>query len=154
MLGIKKYGEPILRKKTKKVENVDDGTRKLASFMIRAMYENGGVGLAANQIGLDLSMAVIDTGNGAKVLINPKITASSGEVIDEEGCLSMPGVFFKIKRPESVEVEALDRYGNLIKINAQGLEARAICHEIDHLNGKLIIDRIGFWQKLKYKLGL
>lgn len=122
--------------------------------MIRAMYENQGVGLAANQIGLDLNMAVIDTGSGVKVLINPKIISTSGEVIDEEGCLSIPGIFFKIRRPERVEIEALDTFGRLVKIKTQGLEARAICHEIDHLNGKLIIDRIGFWQKLKYRLNL
>jgi len=99
-------------------------------------------------------MAVIDTGNGVKVLINPKIISSSGEITDEEGCLSLPGIFFKIKRPENIEVEALDKFGKIQKIKAQRLEARAICHEVDHLNGKLIIDRIGFWQRLRYKLGL
>lgn len=151
MLGIKKYGDSILRKKTKPIENVDDEIRKLAGFMIRAMYENNGVGLAANQIGLDIQMAVVDTGDGAQVLINPKIIESQGETIDEEGCLSLPGVFFKIKRPEYVEVEALDNYGRMKKIKAQGLEARAICHEVDHLNGKLIIDRIGLWQRLRWR---
>lgn len=154
MLEIKKYGEPILRKRTQPVGEVDDEIRKLVSFLIRAMYQNKGVGLAANQIGLDLNMAVVDMGNGVKVLINPKIIVSSGEIIDEEGCLSLPGIFFKIKRPENIEVETLDKFGKVQKINAQGLEARAICHEVDHLNGKLIIDRIGFWQRLRYKLGL
>ncbi len=154
MLDIKKYGEPILRKKTQPVGEVDDEIRKLVSFLIQAMYQNKGAGLAANQIGLDLNMAVIDTGNGVKVLINPKIISSNGEIIEEEGCLSLPGIFLKIKRPENVEVEALDKFGKVQKIKAQSLEARAICHEVDHLNGKLIIDRIGFWQKMKYKLGL
>ncbi|OIO47879.1 MAG: peptide deformylase [Parcubacteria group bacterium CG1_02_40_82] len=154
MLEIKKYGEPILRKKTQLVGEVDDEIRKLVSFLVQAMYQNKGAGLAANQIGLDLNMAVIDTGNGVKVLINPKIISSSGEITDEEGCLSLPGIFFKIKRPENIEVEALDKFGKIQKIKAQRLEARAICHEVDHLNGKLIIDRIGFWQRLRYKLGL
>lgn len=154
MLEIKKYGEPILRKKTQPVGEVDEEIRKLVSFLVQAMYQNKGVGLAANQIGLDLNMAVIDAGNGVKVLINPKIISSSGEIIEEEGCLSLPGIFFKIKRPENIEVEALDKFGKVQKINAQDLEARAICHEVDHLNGKLIIDRIGFWQRMKYKLGL
>lgn len=152
MLEIKKYGEPILRKKTRIVENVDDEIRKLIDFMIQAMYQNQGIGLAANQIGLDLQIAVVDVGNGLKTLVNPKPIKSEGEQIDEEGCLSMPGVFFKIKRPKFIEVEILDRFGNLIKIKAQDLEARAICHEIDHLSGKLIIDRASFWQRLKYKL--
>ena len=154
MLEIKKYGEPILRKKTQPVGEVDEEIRKLVSFLIQAMYQNKGVGLAANQIGLDLNMAVIDAGNGVKVLINPKIISSSGEIIEEEGCLSLPGIFFKIKRPENIEAEALDKFGKVQKIKAQGLEARAICHEVDHLNGKLIIDRVGFWQRMKYKLGL
>lgn len=154
MLEIKKYGEKILRRKTKPVKKVDDEIRKLINFMAQAMYVNNGVGLAANQIGLDLNMAVVDAGKGLKVLINPKLTKSEGEQIDEEGCLSFPGVFFKIKRPKYVEVEALDRFSHQQKIKAQDLEARAICHEVDHLSGKLIIDRIGLWQKIKYKLGL
>lgn len=153
MLEIKKYGSKILRKKTRRVENVDDEIRKLISFMVQAMYENQGAGLAANQIGLDLSMAVFDAGQGLKILINPKITKSDGETVEEEGCLSFPGVFFKIRRPQYVEVEALDRFGRPQKIKARDLEARVICHEIDHLDGKLIIDRIGLWQRMKYKLG-
>jgi len=152
MIEIKKYGEPILKKKTKSIGEVDDEIRKLISFMMAATHEAGGVGLAANQIGLDLNMAVVDAGNGLKVLINPKIVKMEGEQIDEEGCLSFPGVYFKIKRPRYIEVEALDKFGNLQKIKAWDLEARAICHEVDHLNGKLILDRIGFLQRLKWKL--
>ncbi len=154
MLEIKKYGSKILRKKTRPVQNVDDEIRKLINFMVTAMYENQGAGLAANQIGLDLSIAVLDAGQGLKILINPKITKSSGESVEEEGCLSFPGVFFRIRRPQYVEIEALDRFGQPQKIKARDLEARTVCHEIDHLDGRLIIDRIGFWQRLKYKLGL
>lgn len=151
MLEIKKYGEAILRKKTKNVGEVDDEIRKLISFMVTAMYEANGVGLAANQIGLDLNMAVVDAGNGVKILINPKIVKAEGEQIDEEGCLSFPGVYFKIKRPKYVEVEALDNFGKLQKIKSRDLEARAMCHEVDHLNGKMIIDRVGLWQRLRWK---
>jgi len=154
MLEIKKYGEPILRKKTQPVGEVDDEIRKLIGFMVTKMYEVNGAGLAANQIGLDLNMAVLDAGNGLKILINPRLIKSEGKQIDEEGCLSFPGVYFKVKRPKYVEVEALDKFGNLQKIKASDLEARAICHEVDHLNGKLIIDRIGYWQRIKYKFGL
>lgn len=154
MLQIRKNKDPFLRKKTRPINEVDDEVRKLVSFMVQAMYQNQGAGLAANQIGIDLSIAVLDAGQGLKILINPELIKAQGETIEEEGCLSLPGVFFKIKRPKYIEVEAQDRFGQPIKIKTQDLEARVICHEIDHLNGKLIIDRIGFWQRLKYKLRL
>ena len=154
MLEIKKHNEPILRKRAREVQEVDDEVRKLIAFMVQAMYQNNGAGLAANQIGLDLRIAVIDAGSGLKILINPKITKAEGEIIEEEGCLSVPGLFLKIKRPKYIEVEALDKFGRPQKINAQGLEARAICQELDHLDGKLIIDYMGFWQKLRFKLGI
>jgi len=154
MLEIKKYGEPILRKKTRPVEEFDDEIKKLVGFLVQAMYENQGAGLAANQIGLDLCIAAVDTGNGLKILINPKLIKAEGETVEEEGCLSVPGVFLKIKRPKYIEVEALDRMGQRQIIKAQDLEARAICHEIDHLDGRLIIDKMGLWQRLKFKLGI
>jgi peptide deformylase len=154
MVEIKKYGESILRKKAGPVGEVNEEIRRLISFLAQAMYENNGVGLAANQIGLDLCMAVVDAGQGIKVLINPKVIKEEGQVKDEEGCLSLPGVFFKIMRPKFIEIEGLDRFGKPIKIKARDLEARVICHEIDHLNGKLIIDRISFWQRLRHKLNL
>lgn len=153
-MEIKKYGEKILRKKTQQVKNVDDAIRNLISLMVKEMYAHQGVGLAANQIGIDLNVAVVDAGNGVKVLVNPRIIRAEGEAQDEEGCLSLPGKFFKIKRPRSVEIEALDRFGRVQKIKARDFEARAFCHEIDHLNGRLIIDKVGFWPKLKFRLGL
>lgn len=151
---IKKYGEKILREKAKKVGEFNDEIKKIINQMAETMYQNQGIGLAANQVGLDLQIAVVDVGNGLKILVNPKITNKKGKTIDEEGCLSFPGIYFKIKRPRNIEVEALEESGSRIKIKAQDLEARAICHEIDHLNGKLIIDRAGLWHKIKYKLGL
>jgi len=154
MLEIKKNNEKILHKKTRAIENVDDEIKKLVNFLVQAMYQNKGVGLAANQIGLDLAMAVVDAGNGLKILINPKIVKSKGQIIEEEGCLSLPGVFLKIKRPQFVEIEALDKNGRRQKIKARDLEARAICHEVDHLNGKLIIDRMGFIKRWRHKVGI
>ena len=154
MFEIKKHNEPILRKRAKEVAEVDDEVRKLIAFMVQAMYQNNGAGLAANQVGLDMRIAVVDAGQSLKILVNPKIVKTEGEIIEEEGCLSVPGLFLKIKRPKLIEVEALDKYGRPIKITAQGLEARAICQELDHLDGKLIVDYMGFWQKLRYKLGI
>ncbi|MDD5589770.1 MAG: peptide deformylase [Candidatus Portnoybacteria bacterium] len=153
-MEIKKYGERILRKKTRPVAEVNDEIRQLVAFMVKEMYAHQGVGLAANQIGIDLNLAVVDVGNGVRILINPKILKAEGQTVEEEGCLSLPGKFFKIKRPQYVEVEALDRFGRLKKIKAQDYEARAFCHEIDHLNGRLIIDKAGFWQRLKYRFKL
>jgi peptide deformylase len=152
MLDIKRNNESILRKRAREVQEVDDEIRKLAAFMVQAMYQNHGAGLAANQIGLDLRIAVVDAGNGLKTLINPRIVKAEGQSVEEEGCLSIPGLFLKIKRPKYVEVEALDRFGRPQIIKARDLEARAICQEIDHLDGKLISDYMSFWQKLKYKL--
>ena len=154
MLEIKKHNEKILHKKTRAIEDINNEIKKLVDFMVKAMYQNQGVGLAANQIGLDLCMAVVDAGNGLKILINPKIIKTKGQILDDEGCLSLPGVFLKIKRPQFVEVEAFDKNGRSIKIKARDLEARAICHEVDHLNGKLITDRVGLIKKLRYKVGI
>jgi len=154
MLEIKKYGDPILRKKSRPVEEVNEEIWKLIDFMVKVMYQNQGIGLAAIQIGLDLQLLVVDAGNGLKILINPKIVRAEGRQTDEEGCLSLPGVFLRINRPKFIEVEALNRQGRPIKIKARDLEARAICHEIDHLNGKLIIDYDNIWQKIRRKFKL
>lgn len=153
MLEIKKYGEPILRKKAKPVGKIDPEILKLIDYMIQAMRQNQGVGVAANQIGIDLRIAVVDAGNGLKILINPEIIKARGKSVKDEGCLSFPGIYFKIARPEIVEMKTLNKKGEEVILKAQGLEARAFCHEIDHLNGKLIIDHLSFWQKLKFKKG-
>ncbi len=139
-LRIKKVGEPVLRNGVKQVKQVTDYHRKVLSEMARLMYEVAGVGLASVQVGLDEAMITVDAGSGLYKLINPKIVKQSGSQASEEGCLSVPGESRKIKRAKSVVVEALDENGKPVKIEAEGLLANVFQHELDHLNGKLIID--------------
>jgi peptide deformylase len=119
--------------------------------MARVMYHIGGIGLAANQVGIDKSMAVVDVGDGLYKLVNPRIVKKEGAQILEEGCLSVPGVFVKVKRAKKVEVKALDESGNPVTIKAEGLMACCLQQEIDHLNGKLIVDYASLLQRLKIK---
>ncbi len=157
-----KYPNPILRKKCQEVKEVTEGIRSLGLDMIESMTENQGIGLAAPQVGeLKRIIAVHLVKERSpeeksktlpQVFINPKIIKKSKEtVIDEEGCLSFPGLFLKIKRAKEVEVEALSEKGEKIHLKAEGLPARILQHEIDHLDGILFIDRIGFWQKLSIR---
>jgi len=149
-LEIKIYPDPVLRKKAKLVEKVGDSERKLAYDMIEKMRSASGVGLAAPQIGIPRRIIVAeDVDGGALTLINPKITKKKGRVSFCEGCLSLPGISSDVVRPESITVEALNLDGGLLKINAQGLLARIIQHEIDHLDGILFIDRVGFLKRKK-----
>lgn len=138
---IVKKGDEILTKKSKNVESINDKIIELLDDMAETMYENNGVGLAAPQVGILKRIIVIDTGEGLIELINPEIIESSGEQIDEEGCLSVPGVTGEVKRPNYVKVKGLNRKGELIEYDGQELLARAFCHEIDHLEGMLFIDR-------------
>lgn len=139
-LKIKKAGEPVLKNGVKQVKEITDYHRKTLSKMARLMYEVSGVGLASVQVGLDEAMITVDVGSGLYKLINPKIVRQSGLQVSEEGCLSVPGESRKIKRAKSVLVEALDEDGKPVKIEADGLLACVFQHELDHLNGKLIID--------------
>ena len=152
VLRIKKHPDPILGKRAKEVEEITDEIEKLASDMLETMYANQGVGLAASQVGVQKRVFVADTGSGPQVFINPKILKKYGKEDSEEGCLSVPGDFLKIKRAKSLEVEALNLEGKKFKVKASGLLARAIQQEMDHLEGILIIDRLSFWKKLKRKL--
>ncbi|MBD3315458.1 MAG: peptide deformylase [Chitinivibrionales bacterium] len=141
------YGDPILRKKAESVKNFDKSLAELVDTLIVTMKQEDGVGLAAPQIGCSLRVAVIDPTGGEEeplVLINPKITSSSEEHVDnEEGCLSIPGISLKVSRPSLVSVHAFDRDGNEYVIeNAEGLLARALQHELDHLDGILFVDRV------------
>ncbi len=153
VLNIKKYPDPILRKKCKEVKEITPKIKELTLNMIETMKKADGVGLAAPQVGVLKRIIVAETERGPKGFINPKILKKSRkkETI-EEGCLSFPSLFLKIKRAKEVEIEALD--GNGKKIKAQGFLARILQHEIDHLDGILFIDKIPFWQKwsLKKKL--
>ena len=148
---IKLFGSPILRKKAKAVKRITDKERDTLSKMARVMYHIGGIGLAANQVGIDKSMAVVDVGDGLYKLVNPRIVKKEGAQILEEGCLSVPGVFVKVKRAKKVEVKALDESGNPVTIKAEGLMACCLQQEIDHLNGKLIVDYASLLQRLKIK---
>lgn len=136
--------DEILRKKSREVEMIDDKIQILIDDMIDTMYKYNGVGLSAVQVGVLKRIVVIDIEDdtGVKVLINPKILKSKGEHEVEEGCLSFPNQYAKIIRPKEVTVEALDRDGKKVTIKAKDLLAQAICHELDHLDGIVFIDKM------------
>ncbi len=144
ILPIIKYPNPILRKKAKKISDpTDPEVQKLISQMISAMKKKNGLGLAAPQVKKSLRLCVIEEDGAVYVFINPKVTSvSRKKVIMEEGCLSFPGKFLPIKRSEKVKVRYLNEEGVKSKLKADGILARAIQHEIDHLDGILMIDRI------------
>lgn len=147
---ILKYPNPILRKKSEEVKEITEETKNLAFDMVETMKKNNGIGLAAPQVSESKRMFVIQTTEGAKIFINPQILKRTKETsIMEEGCLCFPGLFLKIKRARGVEIETLNEKGEKISFKTEGLPARVLQHEIDHLDGILFIDRIGFWQKLK-----
>ncbi len=137
-------GDEILYKKSREVEEIDDRIQVLIDDMIETMHKYNGVGLAAVQVGILKRVIVIDLydDNGPIVLINPKILKEKGEQEVEEGCLSFPNRFAKIIRPEEVTVEYLDRKGKKVKTKAKDLLAQAICHEVDHLEGEVFVDKI------------
>ena len=142
---IRQEGDEILKKKSRPVEKIDDKVRELIKDMIETMHQYDGVGLAAVQVGILKRIVVIDTyeeGSQVYILINPEIIETKGIREVEEGCLSFPNKFAKVKRPEKVTVKALNEKGEEITIKAEGLLAQAICHEVDHLNGEVFIDKI------------
>jgi peptide deformylase len=143
MLEIAIYPNPVLRKKADPVERIDDSIRALLDEMADVMYQKDGVGLAAPQVGISKRIFVADIGDGLINLINPKIGQRNGEEkAVEEGCLSFPGIRVDISRPESIMVSGLNEKGDRVEIKAEGLWARVFQHEIDHLDGVLLIDRI------------
>lgn len=165
---IRKYPDPVLRARTARVEAVDDTINRLIDDMVETMHAAPGVGLAANQVGVPLQVAVIDISpreeqeKGKRrplvVIINPEIVSTEGSVVEEEGCLSIPDFSEKVKRAAKVKVRAQDRTGKLFELEAEGLMAKALQHEIDHLNGLLFVDRLSplkkniFRRKLKKAL--
>ncbi|MCK9555411.1 peptide deformylase [bacterium] len=142
-MKIFKYGSEVLRKKAGKVVWSEE-TRKLISDMFKTMREERGVGLAAPQVGKSARIIVIDIGEGGVALVNPEITEKRGKETSVEGCLSFPGIEFEIERAGEVEVRGLNDEGCEVNITACGLFARALQHEIDHLDGILIVDRTTF----------
>lgn len=143
-MKIVKNPDPKLRVKTVKVKDpLDKKVQELVSSMLETMYANNGVGLAATQVGSDLRLCVIEVDGEQYVLINPQITSKSkNKVVSEEGCLSFPGVYFPISRHSEVQVRYTDEFGKSAKVKGHGLLARALQHEIDHLDGILITDRV------------
>ncbi|MDD3224002.1 MAG: peptide deformylase [Clostridium sp.] len=139
--NIRKLGDKILRKNSKTVVKIDDRLLTLIEDMKETMYNANGVGLAAPQVGILKKVVVIDVGEGPIVLINPEIIEEKGSVIDEEGCLSIPGRQEKVDRPAYVKVKCLNEKGKEVIIEGEELLARAICHETDHLYGILFIDK-------------
>lgn len=147
-----KYPDSILRKKCQEVQEVTMEIKKLVEEMILALEKKQGVGLSAPQVGVLKRVIVVEIGKGAMGLIDPKIIKKSKDrILDIEGCLSFPGLWLKIKRRKEVEVETLNLKGEKIQIKAEGLTAMVLQHEIDHLDGILFIDKIGFWQKWKIR---
>ena len=139
---IREKGDEILYKKCKAVVKFDEKLHILLDDMYETMQSRDGVGLAAPQVGILKRAVVIDVGDGKIELINPEIVEESGEQTGSEGCLSVPGVFGEVTRPNVVTVKAQDRNGKWFKITGKELLARAFCHEIDHLDGKLFLDRV------------
>ena len=132
--------EPTLRERTKRVSTFDASLHRLLDDMLVTMRDAPGVGLAANQIGVPLQVAVIEIEGVITELVNPQIVKSSGEQLDWEGCLSIPGYVAEVTRAAKVTVKARDRHGREFRVKGQELFARALQHEIDHLNGSLYID--------------
>ncbi|MCF8010806.1 MAG: peptide deformylase [Clostridiales bacterium] len=133
--------DEILRKKAKQVPSIENNIYKLLDNMKDTMYEYNGVGLAAPQIGISKRVIIVDVGKGLIELINPKVESVQGSDTQTEGCLSVPGVLGDVHRPLEVQVSGLNRKGEEVSYNATGLFARALQHEIDHLNGILFIDK-------------
>jgi peptide deformylase len=142
LLSLHLLGSPVLRQRSKEVGAVDDEVRRLVDDMYETMDAARGVGLAANQVGVARRVAVVDADEDRFVLIDPVILESEGRTSAEEGCLSIPEIFGDVSRPERVIIEATDRDGNRYRKEATGLKARAIQHEIDHLDGILFLDHL------------
>lgn len=139
---IRKKGDDILRKKSKPVVQVNDRVKELIDDMLETMYAADGVGLAAPQVGILKRICVIDVGEGPIVLINPEKIKETGSQYEIEGCLSVPGVYGEVKRPAKVMVKALNEKGEEITIEGEGFLARAMSHEMDHLDGVLFEDKV------------
>lgn len=151
ILKIVKYGDSILRKKAEPIAEITDDIIQLAENMLETMYAAPGVGLAGPQVGVSLQICVIDIPCEGKrnpmVLINPKIISGEDKMELEEGCLSFPQIFEKVKRWNKVVAEFTDLKGNLNKVEVEGFLAKAFQHEIDHLNGKVFIDYLPDWKR-------
>jgi peptide deformylase len=139
---IRVFGDPVLKRPAAPVTDVDGGLAKLVEAMYETMYDAPGVGLAAPQVGVQRRFFVYDIGEGPNVLLNPEIVEATGEWSYEEGCLSLPGLAFEIVRPNVVTIRAMDLDGNDVLLQGDELLGRVFLHEIDHLDGVLMLDRL------------
>jgi peptide deformylase len=152
VLPIRKYGDEVLRQRTTPVDAIDDSLQKLIDDMVETMYAAPGVGLAANQVGVSKRLMVIDLSVGRRtgelhVFINPELMEAEGELTEDEGCLSVPDFVEGVTRPLRVRLRYLDRTGKERDMWGEGLMARAMCHEVDHLNGGLFLDHLRGFKK-------
>lgn len=140
---IRTYGDPCLSDVNQLIVDIDDNIKQLLDDMLETMYKTNGVGLAAPQIGINKQLFVIDIGDGPRKIINPEILEMSEECNDsDEGCLSVPGIYKKVKRADKIKVKYLNENGDTIEEEMEGFLAKAFQHENDHLNGVLFVDRI------------
>ncbi|MBO4903300.1 MAG: peptide deformylase [Lachnospiraceae bacterium] len=139
---IREIGDEVLNKTCKEVTEMTERTKTLIEDMFETMYDADGVGLAAPQVGILKRLVVIDVGDGPLVLINPRIVATDGEQTGQEGCLSVPGKCGDVTRPNYVKVMALNEEMEPVEIEGTELLARAICHELDHLDGHLFVEKV------------
>jgi peptide deformylase len=142
LLPLHLLGSPVLRQHSQEVKTVDDQIRRLIEDMFETMDAAKGIGLAANQVGTAQRVAVVDVDDDRFVMVNPRIIETEGRAAAEEGCLSIPEIYADVSRPERVVLEALDQTGSPYRKEATGLKARAIQHEIDHLDGILFLDHL------------
>ena len=151
ILKVLRYGDPSLRRTAEPVGDVTPEIRRIIADMTETMYDEVGIGLAAPQVGISKRLIVIadEEGRGVQALLNPAIVDRGGEMTGEEGCLSIPGVFAPVTRAAWVKVEARSVDGQPVTINARGLRSRVLQHEIDHLDGKLIINRAPLKRRLE-----
>jgi peptide deformylase len=139
---IRVFGDPVLKQRAKEITEIDDALVRLTDDMLVTMYDAPGVGLAAPQVGVQKRLFVYDWGDGPGVLINPEIRESDGEWTFEEGCLSVPGLSWDIVRPKSIQVVGIDLDGNTVDFDLDEYEARVFQHELDHLEGVLLLEHL------------
>jgi len=154
MVEIRQYPDPVLRKKTRPVRMFDEALARTAAEMVRAMRAAAGLGLAATQVGLAERMAIITTDDQPgheTVIVNPEITRSEGWQESDEGCLSLPGIYIKIGRFARIRLKYQDLEGRAREMDAEDLLARAVQHELDHLDGRLLVDRMSPVQKMAHR---
>ncbi|MCP4652500.1 MAG: peptide deformylase [Candidatus Omnitrophica bacterium] len=148
MLRIRIWPDKILKKKCRKVCDVDDKVRAFLGEMQQLMIEQKGIGLAGNQAGLGLALVVVEVRDKACKLVNPRILKKEGSITFKEGCLSFPGVEIDVKRANKIWIDAQDENGKPLQMQVEGVMAVVFQHEIDHINGISFIDRIPLWKKL------